>query len=381
MSSQRFSGFKFEIIHRSTKSSARAGRIHTPHGIIDTPGFVPVGTNAAIKGVSSLEVETTGTQLVFYNTYHLVVRPGLSVIEAAGGIHKFSARRGPIITDSGGFQVFSLKYGGVAQELKSQGQKVSKNLVIKINEEGVAFRSYVDGSKILLTPESSIDAQKIIGADIIVAFDELLPYHIDRVYQLKSLHRTHRWEERSLIHHNKNEHGQAIYAVVHGGIDEELRSQSCSFLSNLPFDGMAVGGSVGKNLSEMTEMLKNLMPQMPPERPVHLLGIGDLPSILACTPLGIDTFDSAYPTRAARHGLLLAFNGNLKLARTSCMENFGPIEADCPCYTCQNYTVSYLGHLFKAKELSYYSLATVHNLTFMAKFMASLREKIMKNEI
>lgn len=381
MPSEKFDKFKFEILHRSRKSGARAGRIHTAHGVIDTPGFVPVGTNAAVKGVSSLEVEKTGTQLVFYNTYHLMVRPGLEVIKNAGGVHNFSARTAPIITDSGGFQVFSLKYGGVAQELKSQGQKISKNLVIKIDEQGVAFRSYVDGSKILLTPETSIDAQKIIGADLIVAFDELLPYHIDRSYQLKSLQRTHRWEERSVIHHKKNENGQAIYAVVHGGIDEEMRTESCNFLSNLPFDGMAVGGSVGKNLPEMVEMLKNLMPKMLPERPVHLLGIGDLPSILACTPLGIDTFDSAYPTRAARHGLLFTFNGNLKLSKMSCMENFGPIEAGCNCYTCQNYTVAYLGHLFKAKELSYHQLATIHNLTFMAKFMAVLREKIIKNEI
>ncbi len=372
--------FKFEILHQSTRSKARVGRIYTPHGVIDTPGFVPVGTNAAIKAADSLDVKKTGSQLVFYNTYHLIVRPGLKIIEEAGGVHKFSSRNGPIITDSGGFQVFSLKYGGVAQELKSQGQKVPKNLVIKIDENGVAFRSYVDGSKILLTAESSIDAQKIIGADIIVAFDELLPYHIDRNYQLKSLQRTHRWEERSLIHHQKNEKCQAIYAVVHGGIDEQMRAQSCSFLSNLAFDGMAVGGSVGKNLGEMVKMLEFLMPKMPPERPVHLLGIGDLPSIQACVPLGLDTFDSAYPTRAARHGLLFTANGNLKLTG-SLASVFGPIESECPCYTCQNYTLAYLVHLFKAKELSFYQLATIHNLNFMARFMDFLRKKIIKNEI
>lgn len=357
------------------------GRIHTAHGIIDTPGFVPVATNAAIKGADSLSVQDVGSQLVFCNTYHLMVRPGLEVIKNAGGLHKFSSRSMPIITDSGGFQVFSLKYGGVAQELKSCGQKVSKSLVLKINEDGVKFRSYVDGSEIFLSPETSIDAQKILGADIIVAFDELLPYHIDKRYQLASLDRTHRWEERSLARHKTDPTGQAMYSVIHGGIDPEMRAKSCEFLSKLDFDGMAVGGSVGKNLAEMTEMLAGLMPRMPETRPVHLLGIGDLPSIEACVPLGIDTFDSAYPTRAARHGILFTASGNLKLTRKASLGLFRPVEDDCPCYTCQNYTVAYLAHLFKAHELVFHQLSTIHNLSYMARFMTSLREKILNDEI
>lgn len=374
-------GFRFELIHKSKKSAARVGRLHTPHGIVDTPGFVPVGTNAAIKGADSVAVQDAGSQLIFCNTYHLLVRPGLDVVKAAGGLHKFSARTMPIITDSGGFQVFSLKYGGVAQELKSCGQKVSKSLVLKIDEQGVMFRSYVDGSKIFLSPETSIQAQKGFGADLIVAFDELLPYHIDKKYQLRSLHRTHRWEERSLIEHKKNPAGQAMYSVVHGGIDPEMRAKSCEFLSKLDFDGMAVGGSVGKNLEEMVEMLTGLMPRMPETRPVHLLGIGDLPSITACVPLGIDTFDSAYPTRAARHGVLLTAKGNLKLARKTALGELRPPEDDCPCYTCQNYTVAYLAHLFKASELVFHQLATIHNLSYMARFMADLRGKILKDQI
>lgn len=371
------SPFKFEIIYKSTKSQARVGRIHTPHGIIDTPGFVPVGTNGAVKALSNPQVETSGAQLIFSNTYHLMVRPGLDVLKTAGGLHKFSARQAPIITDSGGFQVFSLKYGGVAAELKSQGKKITSNLVEKISEEGVIFRSYVDGHKIFLSPETSIQAQKIIGADLIVAFDELLPYNIDRKYQLKSLHRTHRWEERSLIEHKKDPRDQAMYAVVHGGIDKEIRKISCDFLSQLDFDGMAVGGSVGKNLAEMQTMLQNLMPQIPHSRPVHLLGMGDLPSIVASVPLGIDTFDSAYPTRAARHGLLLAEPQHIKVARQSSYANFGPIDKDCTCATCQNYTVAFLTHLFKAQELLFFELATLHNLTFMAKFMAKQRQQIL----
>ncbi len=375
------SNFKFELIYRSKKSSARLGRIHTLHGLVDTPSFVPVGTNGVIKGVSSADATACGTELMFCNTYHLMVRPGLTVIQAAGGLHNFSGRKAPLITDSGGFQVFSLKYGGVAAELKSQGKKITGSLVEKISEEGVMFRSYVDGTKIFLSPESSIQAQKVLGADLILAFDELLPYNVDRNYQLESLHRTHRWEERSLAQHKKTPNGQAMYAVVHGGTDPTMRKHSCEFLSKLDFDGMAVGGSVGKDLAEMVSMLRLLMPQMPASRPVHLLGIGDLPSIKACVPFGIDTFDSAYPTRAARHGLLLALPENIKIARKSSYEILRPVEQDCPCSTCADYTVAFLTHLFKAGELLFFQLATIHNLTFMHRFMAKLRRQILEGQI
>ncbi len=373
--------FKFEVIYRSKKSRARVGRIYTPHGTIDTPGFVPVGTNGTVKGLDSTAVDATGIQLIFSNTYHLLVRPGLEVIKAAGGLHKFSSRKTPIITDSGGFQVFSLKYGGVAAELKSKGKRLSDSLVEEISEEGVCFRSYVDGSRIFLSPETSIQAQKVFGADLIVAFDELLPYHVDRSYQLRSLDRTHRWEERSLTEHKKNPANQAIYSVVHGGVDPQMRAYSCNFLSKLDFDGMAIGGSVGKNLAEMVSMLTNLMPQMPASRPVHLLGIGDIPSILACVPLGIDTFDSAYPTRAARHGLLFNRKGHIKVSKTSSYFIMRPPEDGCFCYTCRNYTVSYMTHLFKSKELLFFQLATIHNLFFMARLMKTLRERILNGDL
>jgi len=373
--------FKFEILHRSKKSRARVGRIHTPHGIIDTPNFVAVGTNGTLKALDNTMVDSIGLQLMFCNTYHLILQPGADVVKRAGGLHRFINRKLPIITDSGGFQVFSLAYGSVADELKSRGMKKTDGTVLKINEEGVLFRSYRDGSKVLLTPETSIQAQKSLGADIIIPFDELPPYHIGKDLLKLSLERTHRWEKRSLDEHLKNPQQQAMYAVVHGGVDHEFRKESCEFLTNLPFDGFAIGGSVGKTKPEMIEMLSATLPRLPEEKPNHLLGIGDLESLKLCMPLGIDTFDSSYPTRAARHGHLLTKEGGLKAEKASCSSNFGPIEHGCTCWTCQNFTVAYLHHLFKARELIAYTLATVHNLHFMVELMREVREQIASDQI
>ncbi len=372
---------KFEILHTSKKSKARVGRIHTPHGIIDTPNFVAVGTNGTIKALDSEMVKKIGLQLMFCNTYHLLLQPGADVVEKAGGLHKFMQRSQPIITDSGGFQVFSLAYGSVAEELKSRGQKKLDKLVLKINEEGVLFRSYRDGAKVLLTPETSIAAQKKLGADIIIPFDELPPYHVDRKQLLKSLERTHRWEKRSLDVHLKNPKDQAMYAVIHGGVDQELRQKSCDYLSSLPFDGFAIGGSVGKNKKEMFEMLSFTLPHLPLENPNHLLGIGDLESLAMVIPLGMDTFDSSYPTRAARHGMVLTKKGSLKILKTEYALDFGPIESGCNCYTCQHYSRAYLNHLFKAQELTAYTLSTIHNLHFMVELMQDYRENILKDLI
>lgn len=373
--------FRFEVIAKSKKTAARVGRIYTPHGIIDTPNFVAVGTNGTIKAIDNTVVNDLGLQLMFCNTYHLLVHPGADVIAAAGGLHKFINRPYPIITDSGGFQVFSLAYGTVKEELKSKGIKKHTEAVIKISEEGVLFRSYRDGSPILLTPETSIQAQKLLGADIIIPFDELPPYHIDPAVLKKSLHRTHRWQERSLNEHLKNKNQQAIYAVIHGGVDPNLRSLSCSFLSALEFDGYAIGGSLGKNRNEMTEMLSNLMPQVPQDKPNHLLGIGDLESIDNCVKLGIDTLDSSHPTRCARHGLLFTSLGNIKILQTRYKSIFEPIDQHCSCLTCKNYTLSYIHHLFKANEITGLILASIHNLAHMIKLMENYRHQILNGDL
>ncbi len=373
--------FTFELIHQSKKSRARVGRIHTPHGIIDTPSFVGVGTNGALKALDSIMVDQIGLQLMFCNTYHLMLQPGTEIIKKAGGLHTFINRKMPIITDSGGFQVFSLAYGTVKDELKSRGQKTGNNLVLKTSEEGVLFRSYRDGAKILLTPETSIAAQKDLGADIIIPFDELPPYHINPQKLINSLHRTHRWEKRSLEAHLQNPQNQAMYSVIHGGINKELRKESCEVLTALPFDGHAIGGSMGKNRAEMIEMLTYMMPYLPETKPNHLLGIGDLASIEPIIQLGIDTFDSSHPTRCARHGLLFTTQGFVKIGHASHAIAFRPIDETCTCYTCQHFTKAYIHHLFKAAELSAYTLATIHNLHFMVQLMAEYRNKILNNEL
>lgn len=373
--------FYFEHIYTSKKSRARVGKIHTPHGIIDTPGFVGVGTNATMKTIDSFAVEEAGLQLMFCNTYHLMLQPGTEIVKQAGGLHTFMNRKQPIITDSGGFQVFSLAYGSVANELKSKGTKKQDGMVLKISEEGVWFRSYRDGSKLHLTPETSIQAQKNLGADIILCFDELPPYHISDKALQASLARTHRWEERSLKEHQKNPNSQALYAIIHGGIDPDLRKTSCNFLTNLAFDGFAIGGSLGKNKQEMQQMLSTTMPRLPLDKPNHLLGIGDLESLALSIPLGVDTFDSSYPTRAARHGILLTKQGPLNITKSCYAKDFTPIEEDCACSTCRRFTKAYLHHLFKAKEAVCMTLASIHNLHFMVKHMREYREKILRDEI
>lgn len=373
--------FSFELIYQSTKSRARVGRIHTPHGVIDTPNFVPVGTNGTLKALDSHLVDQLGVQLMFCNTYHLMIQPGTEVVKAAGGLHQFMNRSMPLITDSGGFQVFSLAYGTVEAELKSKGQKSGTNSVLKISEDGVLFRSYRDGTPILLTPESSVQAQKALGADIIIPFDELPPYHIDKQSLSKSLERTHRWELRSLQEHQKNKADQAMYAVIHGGIDDALRARSANYLASLPFDGYAIGGSMGKTRAQMLGMLANLMPQVPTHVPNHLLGIGDLESLDACIPLGIDTFDSSHPTRCARHGFVFTRHGNLKINHSGLKTDFKPLEDGCFCYTCTHYTRAYIHHLFKAHELIGYTLASIHNIHFMVRLMASYRSRILNGEL
>lgn len=370
--------FSFELIHQSTKSHARVGRIHTPHGIIDTPGFVPVATHGATKMLDSFTVEQLGTQLLFCNTYHLLLHPGPDIVKQAGGLHTFMQRSQPIITDSGGFQVFSLAYGGVHDELKSRGMKKHDSSILKIDEQGVVFRSYRDGTRITLTPESSVQAQKQLGSDIIIPLDELPGYHTDARKLKASLERTHRWEQRSLDEHRRDPNNQAMYGVIHGGIDSELRKHSCQVIREMGFDGFAIGGSLGKNRQEMVEMLRTMRPHLPPEYPVHLLGIGDLPGITDTIPLGMDTFDSSYPTKCARHGMLLSGDGHIKIYQSKWKRHFDSIS-NAPLVA--NYSAAYIHHLFKAHESLGPILATIHNIHFMHQQMQQYRERILRNEI
>ncbi len=373
--------FKFELLHQSKRSQARVGRIHTPHGVIDTPNYVPVGTNGVLKAVDNAMLATLNCQLMFCNTYHLALHPGADIVEKAGGLHRYIARNQPIITDSGGFQVFSLAYGSVASELKSQGLKKSDNAVLKINESGVKFRSYRDGQIMELTPEKSVLLQKQLGADIIIPFDELPPFHCDALSLKRSFARTHRWQKRSLDTHLKNPKNQAMYAVVHGGLDQSLRQKSCQILTDLAFDGFAIGGSLGKNRDDLFQVLSHCTPNLPSAFPRHLLGIADIPSINRGVTFGIDTFDSCYPTKAARHGVVFVGDEKIKLTASRFKEDFTPIDPSCTCWTCQHYTKAFLHHLFKAHEPSAYTLATIHNIKAMMNKMAAIREQILNDEL
>lgn len=331
-----------------------------------------------------------------------MLHPGADIIAEAGGIHKFTNRQDrPFITDSGGFQVFSLAYGSVQAELSSKGELKRAgggkknhhngmgNDAVKVSEDGVTFRSYRDGSKFLLTPESTVEAQKKIGADIIIPLDELPPYHIDRQVLVESVDRSHRWEARSLRTHLNNVQEQAMYCVVHGGIDRELRTKSVNFLTSLPFDGYAIGGSLGNGKQELKELLDWMMPMFDDnteverkDKPRHLLGIADEESIRHAVTRGIDTLDSCYPTRVARHGTILTDGGSIKIRSGKYRKAFGvKIDESCDCPTCQHYDRAYLWHLFKANEPLAVTLAARHNIHYMNKMMSSIREDIMENRI
>jgi len=395
--------FRFETIYESKISQARVGRIRTPHGVIDTPGFVAVGTNGALKGIDFRDADEAGQQLVFANSYHLLLHPGPDVIAGAGGLHGFTKRQKPFITDSGGFQVFSLAYGSVHEELTSKGElkKASVNKKnrtnnhhdngqspVKVTEEGVRFRSYRDGTKLLLTPETTVQAQKAYGADIIIPLDELPPYHIDRTALEQSVERSHRWETRSLQEHLINIKNQAMYCVVHGGLDVELRTRSVEYLTSLPFDGYAIGGSLGSNHDQLMELLSWMMPMFDstPDRknkPRHLLGIADEAGIRGAVKYGLDTMDSCYPTRISRHGTLLTRKeGKLNIKSSKHSKSYGiPIDEECQCRTCKVYDRAYLWHLFKAKEPLFVQLAGVHNIQYMNDLMKQQRQDILDGKI
>jgi queuine tRNA-ribosyltransferase len=358
--------FDFDVLF----SRIRLGKIKTAHGVIDTPAFVPVATNAALKGIDSVISDELDIPLLFVNTYHMLVHPGVDIVEAAGGLHHFMQRPGPIITDSGGFQIFSLKYGGVTEELKSKGKKRPQSGVLKVSEQGVLFRSYRDGSMILLTPESTVQSQKKLGSDIIIPLDELLPLHIDPDYFQKSFAKTHRWQARSFLEHQKNKKGQLMYAVVHGGTDLSWRRKSCQLLCQYDFDGFAIGGSLGKNTQDVVDIVKATLSHLPPEKPKHLLGIADLKTIEAVLPLGIDTFDSAYPTKCARHGWLFSEKGPIKITQTK----WQSVQESCsPCPRISRYSYSYLHHLFKSHESVGGMIASIHNLWYLTEWMKKIK--------
>lgn len=384
------SNFNFNILSRSLFSKARRGRLLTPHGSIETPAFIFCATKAAIKGASSQNMRQENTQIILSNTYHLMLQPGPEIIKQLGGLHQFMGWDGPMLTDSGGYQIFSLGHGSVAEEIKGKRHFSRSKSLLKINEEGATFKSYIDGQKHILTPEKSIQVQQALGADLIVVLDECTPFHVDKSYTEQSMYLSHRWAKRSLQEFQKGpSERQALYGITQGGVYPDLRKISADFINSLPFFGHAVGGSLGANKSQMREVIEMAMEPLDPSRPVHLLGIGGISDIFYGVQQGIDTFDCVHPTRLARHGGALISaslweslkedsepSEHLNLRNACFREDSRPIDETCKCQTCQNFSRAYLHHLLKAGELLSVHALTLHNVHFMNRLLKHIREAI-----
>lgn len=369
----------FEIQARD--GDARAGLLTTAHGTVKTPAFIPLATKATVRGLSSREVAELGYELILGNTYHLYVTPGPVRIAAAGGQHGFMGWERSIITDSGGFQVFSLAHGGVAEEIKGSGGRPGESSIIEINEEGVRFRSYKDGSERFLSPETSMSVQAALGSDIALVFDECTPYHADAEYTKRSTERTHRWLDRCLDWHEANgPERQAVFGIVQGGVYEDLRRESAEAVSAAGVDGLAIGGTLGRDKEEMRGVLAFTAPLLPVDAPKHLLGIGEVDDLLGGIGLGLDVFDCAVPTRLARHGVAVAPEPDarfrLDLRKAGWEGNREPLVEGCPCEACTDYHRDYISYLSRARELSAVRLLVLHNLTYMKALVDGARQAI-----
>jgi queuine tRNA-ribosyltransferase len=360
--------------------SARAGVLVTPHGEVRTPAFVPLATSATVKTLQSSEVAELGYDIVLGNTFHLFIRPGHEHIARMGGLHEFMAWRRPIITDSGGFQVFSMGHGSVADEIKGRrGQRESR--ILSIDEEGVRFQSYADGSERFMGPETSMEVQAALGSDVALAFDECTPFHVDRDYTARSTARTHRWLDRCIDWQRQHApDGQLLFGIVQGGVYEDLRIESAERVASSDVGGVAVGGSLGQEKAQMREVVEWALRPVREEQPRHLLGIGDVDDILHAVAAGIDSFDCATPTRLGRHGTALVPDPDgrwrVDLKKPEWAESRDPIAEGCPCPACREHTRGYLHYLARANELTAARLITLHNLTFMALLMKQIREAI-----
>jgi queuine tRNA-ribosyltransferase len=368
----------FDITARD--GSARAGVIRTAHGPVRTPAFVPLASTATVKSLHASEVAELGYDMVLGNTFHLFIQPGHELIADMGGLHQFMGWERPIITDSGGYQVFSMGHGSVAEEIKRRRDR-RQSMVISIAEEGVRFRSYADGRERFMGPETSMEVQASLGSDIALAFDECTPYHVERDYTAASMERTHRWLERCIAWCGDHAPpGQLLYGIVQGGVYEDLRAESAAYVAGAAVDGIAIGGSLGQEKEQMREVVGWALAGLPEAPPRHLLGIGDVDDIVHAVGAGIDTFDCATPTRLARHGTALvndpARRWRIDLTKGTHRTSREPIDPDCPCPACLEHTRGYLHYLSRIDELTGKRLLTLHNLTFMERLMRDMREAI-----
>ena len=365
--------------------SARAGVLSLTHGEVHTPAFVPLASTATVKTLHAAEVDGLGYEMVLGNTFHLFIRPGAEHVAEMGGLHDFMGWRRPIITDSGGFQVFSLGHGSVADEIKRRRSR-DQSKVLDIAEEGVTFRSYLDGSERFMGPETSMEVQALLGSDVALAFDECTPAHVDRDYTARAMQRTHRWLDRCVAWHSEHapEH-QLLFGIVQGGVYEDLRAESAERVAAATTQGVAVGGSLGQTKEEMQTVVAWSLRGLPGDAPRHLLGIGDVDDILSAVAAGIDTFDCATPTRLGRHGTALVPDPSsrfrLDLAKGASRGSRRPIAEGCRCPACREHTRGYLHYLIRAEELTGARLVTLHNLTFMAELMSGIRAAVAEGRL
>lgn len=354
---------QYELLKTCKQTGARLGRLHTAHGVIETPVFMPVGTLATVKTLSPEELKELNAQIILSNTYHLFLRPGHQIVREAGGLHQFMNWDRPILTDSGGFQVFSLS-----------------NLR-KIEEEGVSFRNHLNGEKLFISPEKATEIQNALGADIIMAFDECAPYPAEKDYVQASLERTTRWAERCLKAHQRP-HDQALFGIIQGGMYADLRKQSVAEITALDFPGYAIGGlSVGEPKDVMNEMLEETTPLLPRLKPRYLMGVGSPDALLDGVIRGVDMFDCVLPTRIARNGTTMTSSGRLVIRNAKYAQDYGPLDPKCDCYTCRNYSRAYIRHLIKCNETFGYRLTSYHNLYFLIKLMENIREAIRQDAL
>jgi queuine tRNA-ribosyltransferase len=348
----------FQLAKTCPKTGARAGTLTTPHGSVPTPLFIPVGSQGTVKTLTPHDLESLGVGMILANTYHLYLRPGVETISRAGGLHRFMSWNGPILTDSGGFQVFSLGH------------------LRRVSDEGVVFRSHIDGSEHFLSPELAIEVQEALGADIIMVLDECPPYGDDARHIKQAMNRSHIWAERCRRRHNRGD--QALFGIVHGGTFLEQRQHSVEYLTSLGFPGYALGGlSLGEPKDLMHSMIEETVPNLPDDRPRYLMGVGSPEDLVKCVAQGMDMFDSALPTRLGRNGALFTQRCRVNIGNSRFKEEVGPVDHECDCYTCRNFSAAYLHHLFKCQELLAYRLATIHNLRFIVRLMEQIRQSIL----
>lgn len=354
---------RYELIKTCAQSGARLGRLHTPHGVIDTPVFMPVGTQATVKAMSPLELKEIGAEIILSNTYHLFIRPGHKLIKEFGGLHGFMNWDRPILTDSGGFQVFSL------------------NELRKITEEGVIFRSHLDGTKHFFTPEFVMEIENALGADIMMAFDECAPYPCDHDYAKKSMERTSRWLKRCRDAH-QNWEKQALFGIVQGGVYKDLRIESAKLTTDVELPGYAIGGlSVGEPKDIMNEVLEYTTPLLPKDKPRYLMGVGSPDCLIDGVLRGVDMFDCVLPTRIARNGTVMTSQGKIVIRNAEYAEDHEPLDKECDCYACKNFSRGYIRHLIKANEILGGRLTTIHNLRFLQNLMKDIRQAIMEDRL